>query len=285
MPDAEILVADPESAPQADVLVPTMNRIDSALMDRVRPRLILQFGVGLEGVDQEAASERGIEVGNIEAAGTGNADAAAEVAVFHLLSLSRRMEEAAAAVAAGHLGEPMGLSLVGLRVVILGTGAVGTAVARRLTSFGADIVAVNSGRSSCEGSAPTTSEVVPSWRLKEALHDAAVLIVCCSLNDSTRGLIGADKLSVMRDGALVVNVARGPILSYEALLAALRSGKVGGAGLDVFWDEPIDPADPLLEERVSLSPHIGGVSERSYRLIAERFADRVDQLGAVAPAS
>jgi phosphoglycerate dehydrogenase-like enzyme len=264
LPGDEVVVSAPGEAPAADVLVPQMVSIDGPLLDRVRPRMVLQFGVGLEGVDREAAAARGIPVDNIPAA---NAVAVAEIAVLHLLSLTRRTREGAESVAAGRLGSPVGPALAGRRIVVLGRGAIGTAVAACLRPFGAEIELVGSRRPE---------------RLPAALEGALALIVCCSLTPASRGLIATEALAALPRGAYLVNVARGAVVDYDALLAALRSGELAGAGLDVYWREPIDPADPLLAENVSLTPHVGGVSRESYREIAERFAEKVEALRSAA---
>lgn len=260
LPADEIVVSTPDQAPPAEVLVPQMVAVDGPLLDRVRPRLVLQFGVGLEGVDREAAEARGIAVDNVPAA---NAEAVAEIAVLHLLALTRRLREGARSVATGRLGAPAGPALGGRRVIVLGRGAIGQAVAACLRPFGAEVVAVGSREPE---------------KLRAAVADAAALIVCCSLTPASRGLVGAEVLAALPRDAYLVNVARGPIVDYGALLAALRGGEIAGAGLDVFWEEPIDPADPLLAENVSVTPHIGGVSHDSYRRIATLFAAKVEAL-------
>jgi phosphoglycerate dehydrogenase-like enzyme len=281
LPEDEVLLTTAADAPEADVVVPLMAKIDAGLMDRVRPRLIQQYGVGLEGVDLAAAAERGIAVANVPAADTGNADAVGEIAVLHLLSLSRRFGEAGRSVTDGRLGEPVGATLQGARVVVLGLGAIGGAVARRLRGFGVEMVGVATREADQVGGDYDDLGLAAyhSVRaLREALVDADAVVVCSVLNDATRGLVGAPELAAMRPGALLVNVARGPVVDYDALLAALRDGQIGGAGLDVFWEEPIDPDDPLLAERVTVTPHIGGVTVSSYRLMSERVAANVERL-------
>ena len=204
LPDDEVLLSTPAEAPDADVVVPLMGKIDGALMDRARPRLIQQYGVGLEGVDLAAAAERGIAVANVPAEDTGNADAVGEITVLHLLSLSRRFGEARASVDAGRIGEPIGTALRGSRIVVLGLGAIGRAVARCLGGFGTETIGV------------ATREV---------------------------DRVGDD---------------------YD------------GLGLSAYL--PIDPADPLLAERVTVTPHIGGVTTSSYGLMAASVAANVERL-------
>lgn len=281
LPEDEVVLTTPEEAPEAEVIVPLMAKVDAALMDRVRPRLIQQYGVGLEGVDVGAAAERGIVVANVPAADTGNADAVGEIAVLHLLSLSRRFGEARGVVDAGRLGEPVGMTLQRARVVVLGLGAIGRAVVRCLSGFGVEMIGVATREADQVASDYDDLGLAayhPVRELREALAGADAVVVCSVLNEATRGLVGAAELAAMRRGALLVNVARGPVVDCDALLGALREGQIGGAGLDVFWQEPIDPADPLLAERVTVTPHIGGVTTSSYGLMADRVAANVERL-------
>ena len=283
LPDDEVIVDARTADGTVDVVVPLMTRVDGPLMDRLQPRLIQQAGVGLEGVDRDAARERGIPVANVPAAGTGNSDAVGEIAVLHLLALSRRYHDGLVALADGRLGEPAGVALGGRTVVILGLGDVGRATARRLSGFGARLVGVGT-REAASADALVRElgldDYVPIGRLTEMLRDAHALIVCCVLNDATRGLVGAEQLAALGEGdpGYVVNVARGPIVDYDALLAALRQGTIAGAGLEVFWEEPIDPADPLLAENVTLTPHTGGTTTYANRRIAEGVVANVERL-------
>ena len=283
LPADEVADALPEEARagalRADVLIPTMCRVDATLMDAVQPRLIQQFGVGLEGVELDAATSRGIPVANVPATGTGNASAVAELALLHLLVLFRRYEEARAAVRAGRLGEPVGEVLAGKTAVVIGLGAVGLEVAARLHALGVRVVAV--GHRPLPPGAPlpsNTGSYFPATDLKAALAQAHCAVVCAALTPATRGLVGEAEFAAMPRGGILVNVARGPVVQYGALRSALASGHLAGAGLDVFWDEPIDPSDPLLRENVSATPHVGGVTETSSRAIARAVAENVERL-------
>jgi phosphoglycerate dehydrogenase-like enzyme len=258
LPDDEL--GNAEDLGEVDVLVPTMRSVDAGVLDAMRPKLVQQFGAGVEGVDLEAARERGIAVANIPSGATGNAAGVAEIAVLHLLALTRGLAEGHAALAAGRLGEPMGVGLDQRTVAILGMGQIGREVVPRLRGFGAEIVAIGRGDD-----------------LREALAGADDVVVCLPLTDQTRGIVGAAELEALGPG-FVVNVGRGPLVDYESLLAALRDGTVKGAGLDVFWEEPIDPGDPILRENVSVTPHIGGLTERAWWGNAKGFADNVERL-------
>jgi phosphoglycerate dehydrogenase-like enzyme len=283
LPDDEIVVDGGGADGRFDVLVPLMRRVGAELMDRHRPRLIQQYGVGLEGVDRAAAAQRGIPVGNVPAAGTGNADGVGEIAIMLLLALTRRYHDGVESLRDGRWGEPTGTGLVGRRIVVLGLGAVGEAVATRLRGFGAELV----GAGTREGADAERSRerlglarYVSTEALAQACDGALALIACCVLNEATRGIVGREVLGALGNGGpgYVVNVARGPVLDREALHDALRAGLIAGAGLDVYWDEPIDPADPILAHNVVATPHIGGVTTEAYRAMGGVVVANIERL-------
>ncbi|MFI6172260.1 NAD(P)-dependent oxidoreductase [Nocardia sp. NPDC051052] len=277
LPEAELveLGVGACEVPAVDVLVPLGASVGAELMDATRPRLIQQFGVGLQGVDAAAARGRAIPVAFVPAADTGNAVAVAETAMLHLLMLLRRYADTQVSVAERRVGHPSGNMLAGKAVTVLGTGAIGTALLARLSAFDAVTAAV--GRRGYRDY-PALHGLLPAGRFysvgefRKALAGTEVLIVCCPLTEETLGMVGVAALAAMPRGGWVINVGRGPIVEYRALLGALRSGQLAGAGLDVAWEEPIDPGDPLLRENVCVTPHIGGVTEESYAAMAATFA-------------
>ena len=250
---------------RVDVLVPQGGTVDASLLDATGARLVQQFGVGLSGVDLDAARARGVPVSNVPGAESGNATSVAEIALLHLLALLRRFGEATANVAHGVLGGPPGRSLAGRTVGVLGTGDIGVAVATRLRAFGAVVVGI--GRRELDAY-PQAAAVVDAYHrvddLTAALARCDDLVVCCPLTEATRGLVGAEALAALGGDGYLVNVARGGIVDRDALLDALRSGRLAGAGRDVTWTEPIDPDDELLELPVTVTPHVGGVTIDAY---------------------
>jgi phosphoglycerate dehydrogenase-like enzyme len=263
----------------ADVVVPGMTPVGPELMDAGPGVVIHQFGGGLDMVDLDAARARGIPVARLPTGVTGNAAAVADIAVLHLLALARNLARARVTVDEGGLGEPAGRSIAGMRVAVVGLGQVGRAVARRLHGFEAVVTGI--GRRPMgdqERSELGLADYRDTAELRSVLTQADALILCCALTEETRGMIGADELGVMPPGSFLVNVARGPVVRYDALLAALRSGALAGAGLDVFWDEPIDPDDPILREAVSVTPHLGASTREAHRSMAEEFAANVERL-------
>jgi phosphoglycerate dehydrogenase-like enzyme len=257
-----------------------MHRVDGPVMDAARPALIQQFGAGLEGVDLTAAMARRIPVANVPADQTGNAGSVAELAVLHLLALSRRFDQTRACLRDGLLGEPVSHGLAGRTATVIGLGAIGQEVLTRLRPFGVRLVGMGR-RPRSEADAAVVAladEYRPLSQLHAALATTDLLVLCLPLNAGTHGLIGAAEFHALRPGAILVNVGRGPVVDHDALVAALRSGRLEGAGLDVFWQEPIDPADPVLAENVSATPHVGGVTTHAYRATARRFAANVERL-------
>jgi phosphoglycerate dehydrogenase-like enzyme len=234
-----------------------------AWVDRLVPDagsfgLVHQYGVGLEKVNVTRATEVGVWVSRVPGDAAGNADSVAEMAVLHLLALARRLDQARAALA-GRRWEhrPTGGSLLGAAVLIVGLGATGTAVARRLAPFGARLLGIRAHPGL--GGPPGVEQVAGPGRLLGLLAEADAVICCAMFDGGNAGMFGAEAFAAMRPGALFVNVARGGLVDEAALLAALQSGQLGGAGLDVHAREPADPDSALLRHpAVIATPHVGG---------------------------
>jgi phosphoglycerate dehydrogenase-like enzyme len=261
-----------ESLDGVDVLCPLSARIGPDVLRAGRFGLVHQFGVGLDLVHVPAATELGIWVARVPGEVGGNADSVAELAVLHLLALARRLEENRSALTARRWSErPAGRSLRGSTIVVVGLGAVGAAVTLRLAPFGARLLGV---RAQPELGGPGCLLGVAGPAGLPALLSVADAVICCAeLNAGTSRLFGADEFAAMKPGALFVNVARGGLVDEAALLRALDSGQLGGAGLDVFAREPPDPESPLLRHpRVLATPHSGWLTERMFRCTGDAFA-------------
>ena len=270
LPDDEVLDCDRsevvELAPTVDVFIPTNVPIPAAAFANDRVKLVQQFGVGLDIVDIPAATRAGVLVANVSSVGTGNAESVAELAIAHMMMLSRRIPDAIERFRKGDFAASLGQCLWGGTVAILGYGGIGEEIARRLAGFGMKIIAVS--RHGPSGPRERDSSVRPdehvgAEKMGDAVADADFVVVAAPATPENIGLIGESVFARMKPSALVVNIARGPVIDYQALLQALREGRVAGAGLDVFWNEPFSPDDPLLSENVIPTPHIGGGTERS----------------------
>ncbi len=261
-----------------DVLIPMMFRIDAGVMDALRPRLIQQWGSGLEGIDLEAARRRGIPVKSVHTSGS-NADSVAEHAILLILALLRHLPRAQANVQAGILGAPLGRTLAGRTVCIWGLGATALALARRLRALEAKLIGITRDPGASKVAAFKLDECYSVAEFSAGARQAEILVVCARLCNETRDVIDANVLAKLPAGAYVVNAARGALVDYHALYAALSSGRLAGAGLDVYWEEPIPADDPLLAlPNVIATPHIAGVTEESYGEIADAVASNIERL-------
>ena len=194
-------------------------------------RVISKWGSGLDSIDVVAAQRIGIPVFN----SPGDiATAVGEVAVGYAINLLRGLSIQDANVRRGEWIKPMGLNLAGTKVGILGYGRIGKKLESMLMGFGAD----------AQVSDPAFPSI--SVDLVNMLRNVRVLFICAPLTDATRGIISAESLGEMQDGAFIVNVSRGPIVREEDLIDALGSGKLAGAALDVFEQEPPPVSSKLM---------------------------------------
>ena len=235
----------------ADALLHVLDPIDDATMALgSRLRLIQKLGVGVNTIELDAARARGIAVCNIPGV---NAIAAAEHALALLLGVLRRLPEYHEATRAGAgwlvdpvLGESCG-EVAGRTVGLVGYGAIARRVERVLVALDARVLHTT-----------RADDGTPTWRaLDDLLAQSDVVSLHVPLTAETQGLISADRLATMRPGAILVNTARGALVDQPALVEALRTGHLAGAGLDVFADEPTAPREPLLAlDRVVVTPHV-----------------------------
>jgi phosphoglycerate dehydrogenase-like enzyme len=225
-------------------------------------RLIQQPSTGTDHIDRTAAAARDIPICN--APGT-NHVAVAEAALFLLLAVARRAPLAARAFADRQIGAPLGIELAGKTLGVIGMGRSGTAVAERARGLGMAIIALGRGATAAQRAAFF------------AASDA--ITIHCPLTPETRGMIDAAAFATMRPGVLVVNVARGGVIDRAALAAALTGDRLGGVGLDVHWEEPPDPADPIYADpRVVATPHIAGSTVEALGRIADVVVDNLRRL-------
>ncbi|XP_074583404.1 uncharacterized protein LOC141839536 isoform X1 [Curcuma longa] len=265
-------------------------RLDALTIAKaVQMKLIMQFGVGLDGVDIDAATKHKIKVARIPGSMTGNAASCAEMAIYFMLGLLRKQKEMEVAVKQKNLGVPVGENLFGKTVFILGFGAIGVDLAKRLQPFGVKILATK--RNWASVSMPSNDEVDHlvdkkggQENLYEFAGEADIVVTCLTLSAETAAIIDGRFLSSMKKGSLLVNIARGGLLDYGSVYQHLHSGHLGGLAMDVTWTEPFDPEDPILKfPNVLISPHVAGVTEHSYRAMAKVVGDVALQLHAGKP--
>jgi lactate dehydrogenase-like 2-hydroxyacid dehydrogenase len=240
------------------------DRIDADLLDSVSGlRVISQMSVGVDNIDLDACRERGIAVGHTPDVLT---DATADIAFALMAAAVRRIPEGARIVESGQWGpwDPwhfLSGDLHGTTLGIVGMGRIGQAIARRAGGFDMEIIYSSRSPKEIPGAAAVT--------LDELLERSDIVVVAVSLDELTRGLIGRDELMRMKDTAVLVNVARGPIVDTAALVAALAGGIIGGAALDVTDPEPLPPDHPLLDfPNCLVVPHIGSATLPARRAMA-----------------
>lgn len=247
----------------AQVILPSNASIDAGVIDAARELMLIQQpAAGVNNIDIAAARARGIPVCNAPGA---NHVAVAEAALFLLLALARRQPRADRAFAAGEIGGPLGVELTGRTLGVIGMGRSGSALAERARGIGMNVVGVRSSSSRLE--------------LHELLAASDAVSLHVPLTPDTHHLIDAEAFAAMKPGAFLINCARGPIIERAALQDALAGGKLGGVGLDVFWDEPWDPNDPLFgHDAVVTMPHVAGSTEEAFGRIATIVADNVTRV-------
>lgn len=248
-------------------------------------KLIQQPSVGYQHIDVEACTEFGLKVANTAGA---NTVAVAEHTVMTALCLLKNIFFAARTTAAGEWRqmEVRPVELGGRTWGFVGFGRIGRAVAERLIPFGPRMLYYDPYR--LEPAEEARCRVVYAG-LEDVLQQADVLSLHCPLTPETTGLIGRANIARMKPGAVVINVARGEVIDEQALVEALREGRLGGAALDVFGAEPIAGDNPLLAmagDRVILSPHVAGVTQEAQgRIINMTIANIVKVMQGQSPES
>ena len=252
-----------------------------AMMDAaVSARLWQLLGTGFDHFDLEYVKSKGIPAANCP--GPFSATALAELAMMFILMLARRYREGERRFRKGELYQPLSHELGGRTLGIIGFGASGQELARRARPFGLRIVGLDVRPIEAEVLQELGAELLLGEdRLDEVVAASDYLSLHLHLNESTRHLIDARRLALMKPSACLINVARGALVDEAALAEALLAGRLGGAGLDVFGKEPPDPADPVYAlPNVVVTPHIAGVTAETSRKRAACAAGNVDRVAA-----
>ncbi|MDI3382079.1 hydroxyacid dehydrogenase [Xenophilus aerolatus] len=233
-------------------------KVSAEMMDAAPSlKVISKHGSGTDTIDKVAAKARGIEV--VAAVGA-NAAAVAEQALALMLACAKSVVPLDARMHAGHWDKAThkSLELGGRTVGLVGLGAIGQRFARMADAIGMRVIGFDPFAKNLPDTI-RTADLATIWR------EADVISLHCPLTDENRGMLNADTLAQCKRGVIVVNTARGGLIDEAALLAAVRSGQVAGAGLDSFAVEPMTAGHPFQgQERIVLSPHIGGVTSDAY---------------------
>jgi lactate dehydrogenase-like 2-hydroxyacid dehydrogenase len=268
-----------ELANDADAIIPChTEKLSAEVIARLPAsvRAICSFSVGYDHIDLNAAKARGIFVTNTPEV---LSDATAEIAVLLMLGAARRVYEGERQIRTGTWADwsatyQLGIQVTGKRLGILGMGRVGQIMARRARGFDMQIHYYNRHRLAAE----VEQGAVYHQAVEDLLPHCDVLSIHCPATPETHHLLNAERIALLPDEAIVVNTARGAVVDDDALIAALRSGKLFAAGLDVFNNEPnIDPRYKELENTFLL-PHIGSATRETRDAMGFRALDNLDAI-------
>ncbi|PYT09694.1 MAG: phosphoglycerate dehydrogenase [Acidobacteria bacterium] len=254
------------------LIVRSKTRVSAGLIERATNlRVVGRAGTGVDNIDVAAATRRGVVVMN---AAAGNTVTTAEHTMAMLLSLARQIPQAVASTKTGlwEKNRFLGVELMGKTLGIVGLGRIGTAVAQRARAFGMNVLAYDPYFTE-EAARELEIEMTP---LDDVLQNSDFITVHTPLTDETRGIINAAAMNKMKPGVRLINCARGGLIDEAALIEAIRSGKVAGAALDVFDQEPTTPDNPLLAlDEVITTPHLGASTTEAQLGVATMIAEQV----------
>jgi phosphoglycerate dehydrogenase-like enzyme len=249
----------------ADFVVVATTRIDATVLDAApRLRHVQHQGVGYDNVDVAACRARGVSVALTP---EGTTTGVAEHTFLLILALYKRLREAETQLRAG--GWPVwelrsrSFEIAGKTLGLVGFGRIGRAVAARAAAFEADVLYYDPVRAPADAEEALRVAYRP---LDDLLRESDIVSVHVPLSDQTRHIVGARELALMKPSAILLNTARGPLVDEAALVQALTSGQIAGAGLDVFEQEPPAAGNPLLRlDNVVATPHIAAGTADAFR--------------------
>lgn len=261
--------------PQADAVVAGGKLPGDVIRAGKKLRIIANYGAGYDGVDVQAAADCGIPVTNIPDTVT---DSTAELAIGLMLAVSRRIGEMnlrlrrEASAGLFGMGRYMGHTLRGRTLGVIGCGRIGSRVAEMARALGMNVLACSRR--------PVDASIAQNASLEELLAHADVISLHCPLTAETRSLLDHAAFARMKPGAMLINTARGAIVDQAAMLHALQEGRLLGAGLDVYPDEPEIPAALLAMDNVVCTPHVGANTAETRadmaRAISRQIHDTLD---------
>lgn len=239
-------------------------------------RLLVTTGPFNAAIDLEAAAAHGVTV-----CGTGGyIEPTVELTWALILGLGRHLVAEAEDLRAGGWQTSVGRDLAGRQLGIVGLGNIGSRVAKVALAFGMSVVSWSQNLTAERAERAGVTLVGKD----ELFATSDVVTLHLVLSDRTRGLVGAEELAAMKPTAVLVNTSRGPVVDQDALVEAVRSGTIGGAALDVFDDEPLPAGHPLRNmHNVLATPHLGYVTERTYRVFFEEIVEDIVAFAAGSP--
>ena len=241
-------------------------------------KLIQQFGIGYENVDIDYASKKGVLVFNVPTIGTYNAVSVAELSLFFMLALARDYNGCVNSISHGVANQPMGHSISGKKIAVVGLGGIGLELIKMLKPFKPEIYGFkhNKPQEGYAGKLGIKFAGTVDDDFKKVLPSADYIILAVPLEKNTENLIDDSAVGLMKSGAYIINVGRAGLINKSSLMKGLKSGKIKGAGLDVFWEEPVNISDEIFHFNVIATPHIGGATYESIADISRLCAENIN---------
>lgn len=235
-----------------------------------RLKVIAKWGIGTDNIDEETAEEYGITVSNTPKV---FGDEVADVVIGYAIMLTRQLHLIDRAVRDGEWACPRGVSLAGKTFGVVGVGDIGSSVARRAYAHGLDVLGSDVRPFPADLSDDIDIERV---EMGELLAAADLVSLNCALTEKTRGMIGSDELEAIGEEGYLINTGRGELVDQDALIEALREGRLAGAALDVFEEEPLPPSSPLVAmENVILGSHNAQNTHEAVARVNERAVENL----------
>jgi len=263
------------------LIVRSRTKVTREIINRgKRLRLIARAGSGLDNIDLKAAEKKGITIINTPEA---SADSVAELTIGLMIALARKITLADSSMKRGEWlkKELKGFLLKGKKLGLIGLGNIGLRVAKIAKAMGMKILVTKR--------TPPSPELLESLEaefltLDELLRRSDIVSIHVPLSEETRHMIGFNEISRMKDGAFLINTSRGEIVDEKALLEALKSGKLGGAALDVYTTEPPENSELINQPNVVCTPHIGAQTSEAQREASVILAEKIIRFFSVSPA-
>ncbi len=270
---------------EAAVLILRDVPVPAAVIDAApKLRLLQRYGQHLVGVDIPYARSKGIWVARAPVAVTEADRVVAEHALFLMLAVAKRYPECERSIAQRRVGRPTVHGLIGKTLGLVGVGKTGIELAPMAKAMGMRVIAVKRSADPELARRLGIDFIDGMDRYHDVLERSDFISIHLPLEPATVGFFGHEAFRRMKAGSFLINIARGPIVDKAALIDALASGHLAGAGLDVFWEEPIDPEDPVLKfPNVVATPHIAGATYEMQERLAAIVAENIRRVAADQP--
>lgn len=266
-----------EQGGDADVFLLRDVPVPNDVMDKLpKLKLLQRVGHHIVGLDFDHARKKGIHVANIPASVSGGDRMVAEHALYLMFATAKRARESEDALRARKLGKPTTSALTGKTLGMVGLGNTGTELAKLVSGLGMKVIVVKRTVDNKAVKELGLAHMGPMTELPDLLGASDFVSLHMPLSPQTENFFDRPKFAAMKKGSFFINVARAQIVVKDALQWALTEGPVAAAGLDVFWDEPADPNDPMLQNKnVIVTPHIAGVTHEVYARITAATAENI----------